>query len=253
MPPVSRLVFHGVCLRFGWLAIFSRSIDRGVTCRGRPLFGANKTWLRHRLRTAVCLPCHSAAGIRRSLASRRRTARRGHAPPQCCVNFQTVSQADSLSHQALACAGLVVPCLCWHRPRGRQQHRRPSRHEAFCTEGCLTAFGTANRRCWPPQTAAITLELSTKPPPSAAGRWQCQQGTPQKTCLLQGQCRSHVHLSAPSTGGDHNASLGRRFVVAHGCHPGLAVQAPTYRAVDGAPSALRNEGRSRGRLIAAVS
>jgi len=31
-----------------------------------------------------------------------------------------------------ACAGLVVPYVCRHRPRGCQQHRHPSRHESFC-------------------------------------------------------------------------------------------------------------------------
>src|SRR5262249_9580807 len=35
---------HGVCLRWRLLAGLGRPIDRGRTFRGRPLFGANKTW-----------------------------------------------------------------------------------------------------------------------------------------------------------------------------------------------------------------
>jgi hypothetical protein len=38
------LVFHGLCIKFGWLGSFARPIDRGVRVRGRPLFGANKTY-----------------------------------------------------------------------------------------------------------------------------------------------------------------------------------------------------------------
>jgi hypothetical protein len=38
------LVFHGFCIKFGWLRFASIPIDRGVRFRGRPLFGANKTY-----------------------------------------------------------------------------------------------------------------------------------------------------------------------------------------------------------------
>ena len=38
------LVFHGLCIRFGWLHALAVPIDRGARLRGRPLFGANKTW-----------------------------------------------------------------------------------------------------------------------------------------------------------------------------------------------------------------
>ncbi len=37
-------MFHGLCIRFGWLSALARPVDGGATFRGRPLFGANKTF-----------------------------------------------------------------------------------------------------------------------------------------------------------------------------------------------------------------
>jgi hypothetical protein len=38
------LVFHGLCIRFGWLHSLAVPIDGGTRLRSRPLFGANKTY-----------------------------------------------------------------------------------------------------------------------------------------------------------------------------------------------------------------
>ena len=38
------LVLHGLCIRFGWLRFAATPLDRGARLRGRPLFGANKTY-----------------------------------------------------------------------------------------------------------------------------------------------------------------------------------------------------------------
>jgi hypothetical protein len=38
------LVFHGFCIKFGWLARLAVPIDRGAQFRDRPWFGPNKTW-----------------------------------------------------------------------------------------------------------------------------------------------------------------------------------------------------------------
>ena len=38
------LAFHGLCIRFGWLKSLAVPLDRGAKFRGRPLFGANKTY-----------------------------------------------------------------------------------------------------------------------------------------------------------------------------------------------------------------
>jgi hypothetical protein len=38
------LVFHGFCIKFGWLRFAATPIDRGARLRGHPLFGANKTY-----------------------------------------------------------------------------------------------------------------------------------------------------------------------------------------------------------------
>lgn len=51
------LVFHGLCIRFGWLGALTRPIDGGRRLRGRPLFGANKTW-----RGIVAVALGAAAG-----------------------------------------------------------------------------------------------------------------------------------------------------------------------------------------------
>ena len=51
------LVFHGLCIKFGWLRSLAAPIDRGAVFRGRPLFGANKTY-----RGVVAVALGSAAG-----------------------------------------------------------------------------------------------------------------------------------------------------------------------------------------------
>lgn len=38
------LVLHGLCIKLGWLRFAAVPIDRGAHIRGRPLFGANKTY-----------------------------------------------------------------------------------------------------------------------------------------------------------------------------------------------------------------
>lgn len=38
------LVLHGFCIKYGWLHFAAVPIDRGIRIRGRPLFGANKTY-----------------------------------------------------------------------------------------------------------------------------------------------------------------------------------------------------------------
>jgi hypothetical protein len=51
------LVFHGCCIRFGWLRQLAVPIDRGFHFRGRPLFGANKTY-----RGVIAVAIGAAAG-----------------------------------------------------------------------------------------------------------------------------------------------------------------------------------------------
>jgi len=51
------LVCHGLCMKFGWLRWLAVPIDRNVMFRGRPLFGANKTY-----RGVFAVALGSAAG-----------------------------------------------------------------------------------------------------------------------------------------------------------------------------------------------
>src|SRR5262245_16403889 len=44
LPLIAGGVFHGLCMKFGWLSFLKRRVDRGYEVRGRPLFGANKTY-----------------------------------------------------------------------------------------------------------------------------------------------------------------------------------------------------------------
>lgn len=44
LPLLGGAVFHGFCLKFGWLSLLKRPMDGGRTLRGRPLFGPNKTF-----------------------------------------------------------------------------------------------------------------------------------------------------------------------------------------------------------------
>jgi len=56
-PLFAGLVFHGFCIKFGWLRSVAVPIDRGARLRGRPLFGANKTF-----RGVLAVALGSAAG-----------------------------------------------------------------------------------------------------------------------------------------------------------------------------------------------
>jgi hypothetical protein len=51
------LIFHGLCIKFGWLRALAAPIDRGTVFRRRPLFGANKTY-----RGVVAVALGSAIG-----------------------------------------------------------------------------------------------------------------------------------------------------------------------------------------------
>ncbi len=44
LPLVGGALLHGACMKYGWLASLKRPIDGGACWRGRPVFGANKTW-----------------------------------------------------------------------------------------------------------------------------------------------------------------------------------------------------------------
>jgi CDP-archaeol synthase len=57
-PLLLGLAFHGLCLKFGWLAWLGRPIDAGVTLRGRRLLGDNKTY-----RGVVAVAVGTAAGV----------------------------------------------------------------------------------------------------------------------------------------------------------------------------------------------
>lgn len=56
-PLFAGLVFHGLCIKFGWLRAAAVRIDRGAMVRQRPLFGANKTY-----RGVLAVALGSAAG-----------------------------------------------------------------------------------------------------------------------------------------------------------------------------------------------
>jgi hypothetical protein len=43
-PRFGGLIFHAFCIKFAWLRSVAVPIDRGALLRGRPLFGANKTY-----------------------------------------------------------------------------------------------------------------------------------------------------------------------------------------------------------------
>ena len=43
-PLLVGLIFHGLCIKYGWLAFTAHPVDREKRLRGRRLFGANKTW-----------------------------------------------------------------------------------------------------------------------------------------------------------------------------------------------------------------
>lgn len=44
LPLLGGGIFHALCMRYDWLRFLGRPIDGGRTVRGRPLFGANKTF-----------------------------------------------------------------------------------------------------------------------------------------------------------------------------------------------------------------
>jgi hypothetical protein len=43
-PLLIGLLFHGLCMKFGWLAQLTKPVDGGRSFRGQRLFGANKTY-----------------------------------------------------------------------------------------------------------------------------------------------------------------------------------------------------------------
>ncbi len=44
LPLLGGAAVHGLCWRADWLGFLASPIDHGLTFRGRPLFGRNKTW-----------------------------------------------------------------------------------------------------------------------------------------------------------------------------------------------------------------
>lgn len=56
-PLFAGLVYHGVCIRLGWLRWLAVPIDRGARLRGQPLLGPNKTY-----RGVVAVAIGAAAG-----------------------------------------------------------------------------------------------------------------------------------------------------------------------------------------------
>lgn len=44
LPLIGGGVFHGLCMKLGWLSFLKSRVDRSYEVRGRPLFGANKTF-----------------------------------------------------------------------------------------------------------------------------------------------------------------------------------------------------------------
>ena len=44
LPLLGGAIFHGLCMKRGWLVALARPIDGGKTWRGRPLFGRTKTY-----------------------------------------------------------------------------------------------------------------------------------------------------------------------------------------------------------------
>jgi hypothetical protein len=79
-PLLVGLAFHGLCIKFGWLRSFNRPIDRGITLRGRRLFGANKTY---RGVLAVAVGTGAGVGIQVVLH------RTGLAPGGELLNYQS--------------------------------------------------------------------------------------------------------------------------------------------------------------------
>ena len=65
-------VFHGLCMKYDWLAFLKQPIDRGVLVGGKPLFGANKTW---RGVVAVGIGAAVVLGLQSSILHRAASAR----------------------------------------------------------------------------------------------------------------------------------------------------------------------------------
>jgi hypothetical protein len=57
-PLFAGLIFHGLCIKFGWLRALATPIDRKALFRNRPLFGGNKTY-----RGILAVALGSAAGF----------------------------------------------------------------------------------------------------------------------------------------------------------------------------------------------
>jgi hypothetical protein len=56
LPLIGGALFHGLCMKHGWLGFLAKPIDRGRTFRGQPLFGHSKTF-----RGPVCVALGAAA------------------------------------------------------------------------------------------------------------------------------------------------------------------------------------------------
>jgi CDP-archaeol synthase len=57
-PLLFGLAFHGICIKLSWFHHLARPIDRGKRVRGKPLFGANKTY-----RGIVAVALGTSAGV----------------------------------------------------------------------------------------------------------------------------------------------------------------------------------------------
>lgn len=57
-PLIVGLIFHGLCIKFGWLAGLARPLDGGARLGGKRLFGDNKTY-----RGIVAVALGTAAGF----------------------------------------------------------------------------------------------------------------------------------------------------------------------------------------------
>lgn len=57
-PLLVGLIFHGLCIKCGWLKALALPIDAGATLRGKPVFGPNKTY-----RGVIAVSFGTAVGV----------------------------------------------------------------------------------------------------------------------------------------------------------------------------------------------